>query len=101
MSQSIQIICDQCGARKGKTNHWYRVLTGRQGFHAYKSEAELADDDSIQDYCSDNCITRAFSCFLSPIEENKEVLLEKEYLTNEEVEYFTRKMPLPEEDIPF
>lgn len=60
-----EIICDQCGARKNKANHWHRVYSGRQGFHLYKSEAELSDDEH-KDYCSDNCVMIAISEFMHP-----------------------------------
>lgn len=68
MSQITETICDQCGARKMKSNNWYRVDSGRQGFHLYKSEAELSDDVH-KDYCSDNCVMVAISEFMNPKKE--------------------------------
>lgn len=59
-----EVKCDYCSRTKGESNHWYRVNLGRQGFLAYKSETEL-EDDEYRDYCSDKCITLAFSNWLN------------------------------------
>lgn len=59
-----QVVCDQCGARKSKEAKWYRVISGREGFHLYKSNADISDDVD-KDYCSDNCVVLALNDFLS------------------------------------
>ena len=52
-------ICDQCGAIKGSTNHWWRVRIG-QALHIYPWDlkAEGYDDDSIQirHVCGQQCL---------------------------------------------
>lgn len=59
------VICDQCGARKNRENDWYRVQSGREGFHLYKSKAKVCDNVN-KDYCSDNCAMIALDNFLHP-----------------------------------
>lgn len=70
-----EIICDQCGARKGKTNHWWR-LNLTNGFFLYQHEKS---SDNCKDICGENCATRALQDFMSP-------QITKDWLTNEEVE---------------
>jgi hypothetical protein len=87
-----KIICDHCGRIKDESNHWYRVQSGRNGFHLYSSDADPTDDD-LQDYCSDNCVMIVISQFMNkkPIEDD-----EIEQIVNE----FEREA-FPDDNIPF
>lgn len=71
MSQITETICDQCGARKGKENHWWSVWVSGVGFHAYpgtydKDNSDFSDvkDYPSKDICSSSCLMRVFSEFI-------------------------------------
>lgn len=66
-----EIICDQCGIRKGETNHWWIGGTTNVGFHLYPASYDEANSDydlgTKQDWCSENCVSKALSEFMEKI----------------------------------
>lgn len=62
MSQRTETICDQCGARKGETNHWWKCESGSDWITVSKNNGK---SQVGQDMCSEQCVTRALSEFLS------------------------------------
>jgi len=66
MSQVIETICDQCGARKGQTNHWWSIWPSKVGFHVHPGtyDKDNSSFPEIKDYpakdmCSESCVVRA------------------------------------------
>lgn len=72
MSRPTVPTCDECGAQKKQTNHWFVLLranfidpgrvSGVIVAHA-EMEASLSqigkDSDTMFDLCSEQCVTRA------------------------------------------
>lgn len=54
-----QLICDQCGARKGEKDNWFSLLINNSGFHLY-NQASL----QTHDICSQGCAIKALNDFL-------------------------------------
>lgn len=66
-----EVICDQCGVRKGKENGWCRVDSGIDFFKVLlPSVIVTGNRGEIKDMCSDNCIMIALSEFLHPKKAN-------------------------------
>ena len=68
-----ETVCDRCGARKGKTNHWFKVeidMRDKDWFTVTKNNGKSQVGD---DYCSDNCVMIALSEFLNSKKEEIEV----------------------------
>jgi len=61
MSQITETICDQCGARKSKTNGWFlaRVADNRILF------AHHGDFTDGLDICSESCAMKVLSKFVA------------------------------------
>jgi hypothetical protein len=74
MSQKTETICDQCGARKGETNHWWFVFEDEQKYITVYKVPPVAwnSKNKMQDYCSEQCVTRALSEFMGRVEPNQE-----------------------------
>lgn len=83
MSQISETICDQCSARKTKSNHWWSVWPSKVGFHVYPGSYDKNNSDfpevqshPARDICSEGCLLREFSDFIDGIR-NSENDLEK------------------------
>lgn len=64
MSQITETICDQCGEKKGKSNHWFSLFTGEIEYRLLRERNHAGND--IKDICSQQCATRALQEFMSP-----------------------------------
>jgi len=81
-----EVICDQCGARKGKTNHWYR-MTISNGFFLYPSDKSSDNLPNIKDICGENCAMRALQDYLNP------PIKETNFDTEEMLQTIEEKLP--------
>ena len=64
-----EVICDQCGARKGKTNHWFSLYRTEGSFHIYKHgnyENAKREQVEIKDICGLTCALKQLSYFIQP-----------------------------------
>jgi hypothetical protein len=41
VSQRTETICDQCGARKGETNHWFFAEFAERSFTVYANSTRV------------------------------------------------------------
>ena len=73
MSRAERITCDQCGAVKKETNHWYTAaVTGHRKFVICLS-ADLLTEPNYQDICGHQCAIAALNQFLQTGTLNREV----------------------------
>ena len=80
--QRTEIICDICGTRKGETNHWWLVGYTNVGFHIYPTDFAQSDLGNQMDLCSESCVSKALSQFMSRIktaqdEQRKQIISEE------------------------
>lgn len=62
MSREERITCDQCGAVKKETNHWYRAWIYGDQFRL--SHASIESERVDQDICGHQCAIAALNQFL-------------------------------------
>lgn len=79
MSQITETICDQCGARKGKGNHWFGLLLTDQSFNLFR----VGHTDSAKDICGVTCAARALQEFMNPNCPAENLLRDSNPLTKE------------------
>ncbi len=72
MSQVTETICDQCGVRKNKANHWFISVQTKNGISFYNHYERATD---CKDLCSQGCVMRALSDFLDRNNMMKEINL--------------------------
>jgi hypothetical protein len=57
VARTVVYTCDQCGAKRGATNHWFSVSVVDGEFHTYPLR-ELIESEHI---CSPACLTNRLS----------------------------------------
>jgi hypothetical protein len=70
VSQRTETICDQCGARKGETNHWFFAEFAERSFTVYANSTRVPDGHysvKWKDYCGHPCVMRALTEFFDSI----------------------------------
>lgn len=65
MSQLTITKCDQCGAIKGETNHWFFSFLKSGSVHIYDKKP-IHTDQNLRDLCSEKCVIKEVSQFISP-----------------------------------
>jgi hypothetical protein len=89
MSQVTETICDQCGARKGSTNHWWKIYISKDEFSVYR-EAPL--NEKLKDMCGENCVAKALDEWLSSRTDKKDQQVED--VVQEFEESLNRNQPM-------
>lgn len=67
MSREERIVCDQCGAVKKETNHWYSADVSTSGLFLLGpagSGNNGAQNVGVQDICGQQCAISALNNFL-------------------------------------
>lgn len=82
MSQVTEVICDQCGARKDKTNHWFRAFISQAEFAVYKDHPS---SDTLKDFCGENCASKALEEWMYPVQEVGIIDQEEEILNGSDL----------------
>lgn len=63
MSRPTVPTCDECGAHKKETNHWWILIpeSNSQAIHIYRYHESIttAAHVAMSDLCSEQCVTRA------------------------------------------
>jgi hypothetical protein len=62
-----QYTCDSCGAVKGVTNHWWRILKqagNHFSIHPWATELKPADGESEIHLCGERCVTVLVGVFM-------------------------------------
>lgn len=62
MSREERIICDQCGAVKKETNHWYSADVSAHGIFLLGPPGSISS--VAQDICGHQCAIAALNQFL-------------------------------------
>jgi hypothetical protein len=88
MSQRTETFCDICGARKGKENGWWRIFVDHETFSVFLFPKSTINKPGNKDCCSENCVVRALSQFMS----NEERSPEDEMV--EELDEMLKRAPL-------
>lgn len=65
MSQVTETICDHCGARKGKSNGWFRMRIDPITF-VLAHNGEGGEGSSFTDICSSKCASEELNEFMYP-----------------------------------
>lgn len=82
--QRTEVICDICGARKGETNHWWKVVESDECFQLMIPPWEVDKSIMNRDYCSESCVSKALSQFMNSIRLNLEE--QRKQIASEELE---------------
>ena len=71
MSREERITCDQCGAVKKETNHWYSADVSGHGIFLLGPPGSISS--VAQDICGHQCAIAALNQFLQTGSLNREV----------------------------
>lgn len=63
MSQSLQTVCDICGAVKGESNNWWRAFLDTKALHLWYVQAadKNPPQEAVSDLCSEECCHKALA----------------------------------------
>lgn len=59
--QTIQFTCDICGAQKGETNHWWKLVMVPGGFHLFSWDEFIQNSKHL---CGRACVIKQVEAFM-------------------------------------